>query len=398
MTNGGPVFQPRSIVDRAKAIILKPKEEWPVIAAEPTTIKDLYTGYAMILAAIPVLAMLIGGQVFGFGGFGFNFRPPLIGSIAQAIVHYVLTLVVLYLIALVIDYLAPTFGGKSNRVQAFKVATYSGTAGWLAGIVYLVPALSILGIVALYGLYLLYTGLPILMQAPADKAMPYTVVTILVGAIGGAILFALIGLLTAPLMMMGGAGMLGSTASTESGTVTVPGMGTIDLDKMKAASAKMEAAAKQMETAAKTGEASGVTDPTALQAFLPEAIGGYKRTEVSSAGLGVGGSHAEGRYEAGDRSFRVEITDMAAMGALTGMGAAMNVQSNKETATGYEKTQTLDGQLVTEEWDKTDNNGKFSTTVANRFMVEASGQAASIDELKAAVAAVGPAKLAALAK
>jgi hypothetical protein len=398
MNDGGPVFQSRTIVDRAKAILLKPKAEWPVIAAETTTIKAIYSSYVMILAAIPVLAMLIGGQLFGFGALGLSYHPPLVGSIVSAVVQYGLMLGAVYLLALVIDYLAPTFGGTSNRLRAFKVAAYSGTAGWVAGIVYLVPSLSMLAIVALYGLYLLYTGLPVLMQAPADKAMPYTVVTIIVGAIGGAILFAIIGLLTAPLMMMSGGAMMGSTASTDSGTVTVPGMGTVDLDRMKAASAKMELAAKQMETAAKTGQAAGVTDPTALQAFLPEAIGGYKRTEVSSAGMGVGGSHAEGRYAAGDRSFRVEITDMAAMGALTGMGAAMNIQSNRQTATGYEKTQTIDGQMVNEEWDKTDNSGKFSTTVANRFMVEASGQAASIDELKAAVAAVGPAKLAALAK
>jgi hypothetical protein len=396
MSEGGPISQPRSIVDRAKAIILKPKDEWQAIDGEATSILDLFKSYALILAAIPAIAMLIGSQVFGFGAMGFSYRPSLAGSISMAVTQYVFAIVGVILLAFIIDFLAPNFGGVSNRVQAFKVAVYSATAGWLAGIFSLIPSLSILGIVGLYSLYLLYTGLPILMKAPTDKATVYTVVTIVVGFVVGVILYTLLSLVMAPFAMIGG-GMAGSIADTDGGKVTVPGMGEIDLDKMKASAAKMEDAAKKMETAAKTGQSNAV-DPSALQAFLPTAIGAYKRTEVSSEGLGVGGSHAQGRYQAGDKSFQVEITDMAAMGALAGMGAAMGVQSNRETETGYEKTQTINGQIVTEEWDKSSGDGKFGTTVANRFMVEASGQAASIDELKAAVAAVGPEKLAALAK
>jgi hypothetical protein len=41
-----------------------------LIEAEPASIGSIYTGYAMILAAIPPLATLIGGQVFGHGLFG----------------------------------------------------------------------------------------------------------------------------------------------------------------------------------------------------------------------------------------------------------------------------------------------------------------------------------------
>jgi hypothetical protein len=45
--------------------------------------------------------------------------------------------------------------------------------------------------VGLYSLYLLYTGLPVLMRTPADKAMPYTVVVIIVAIV----LFVVVGLL-----------------------------------------------------------------------------------------------------------------------------------------------------------------------------------------------------------
>jgi hypothetical protein len=45
-------------------------------------------------------------------------------------------------------------------------------------------------------------------------------------------------------------------------------------------------------------------------------------------------------------------------------------------------------QMVTEKWSKSGSNGTYGVVVADRFMIEAEGQAASIDELKAAVATV----------
>lgn len=393
MTEGNPISGQRSIVDRAKAIILTPKLEWPAIDGEPSTVKGLFTGYAMILAAIPPLATLIGGQLFGFGFLSISYKPALMSAISLAVVQYVFSLISVFVLALIIDALAPQFGGTRSNIQATKVAVYSATASWLVGIFSLIPALSVLGLLGLYSLYLLYTGLPVLMRAPEAKAMGYTVVTI----VAAIVLSILVSVIALPVAGLFGGG-IGPMAQEEvGGKVTIPGMGEVDLSKMEAASKKMEVAANKMEQAVKTGESDAVA-PTALQAMLPESIGGYKRVETSGEAMGAGGSHAEGRYEAGDKSFRIEITDMAALGALTGLGAAMKVESNRQTESGYEKTSTIDGQIVTEEWDKTSGSGKYGTTIANRFMIEANGQAASIDELKAAVAAVQPAKLAALAK
>lgn len=394
MTTEIPNPASASLVDRAKAIILTPREEWPRIDAEPATISGLFTGYALILAAIPPLAGLIGGLVFGYGALGVYFRPSIGGAISMAVVQYVLSLVGVVVIALIIDFLAPKFRGTSNRVQAFKVAVYAYTASWLAGIFALIPALSVLTLLGLYSLYLLYTGLPLLMKAPSEKAGSYTGVTVLVAVVVSLV----IGAIAIPLSgMFGGSPYDAMSSSAPEGEVSIPGVGTIDLSKMEAASKKMETAAKQIEESAKTGKSNAVA-PSALQAMLPASIGSYQRTEIESAGLGTGGSNASARYQAGERNIRVELTDMAAMGALAGLGAALNVESNKQTANGYERTSTANGQIVTESWDKASGEGKYGTTVNNRFMIEASGNAASIEELKAAVAAVGPAKLAALAQ
>ena len=130
--------------------------------------------------------------------------------------------------------------------------------------------------------------------------------------------------------------------------------------------------------------------PDKLKALLPTSIGGWQRTAVESTGAGGVGSQAEGTYTSGDKSFRLKIVDMAALGALAGLGSAMGVTSDREDADGYEKTGTVDGHMQLEQWSRGSSSGKFSVMVGNRFMVEADGSAGSIDELKAAVAAVSP--------
>ena len=165
---------------RVKNILFTPAQEWDVIAAETATVKGLYTRYACILAAIGPVARLIGGQLFGRQGFVAVVHPPLIQSIVSALVDYGLSLVGVYVLALAIDLMAPSFGGTRNRIQALKVAVYAWTASWLFQIFQLVPPVSALSIIGAYSLYLMYLGIPKLMKAPADKAAVYSVITIVV--------------------------------------------------------------------------------------------------------------------------------------------------------------------------------------------------------------------------
>ena len=185
-----------NLVDRVKNILLQPKQEWAVIETEATDTKTLYTTYAMILAAIPAVAGFIGGSIIGYSAFGISVRVPIVQGIAGMIVGYVLSLGGVYVLALIIDALAPNFGGTKNMNQALKLAVYTATASWLAGIFSMVPGLRILGLLGLYSLYLLYTGLPLLMKSPEDKSMTYTIVivvcalviSIVIGAVSAGIM------------------------------------------------------------------------------------------------------------------------------------------------------------------------------------------------------------------
>ena len=168
------------LIERVKGIVLSPKTEWEKIAAEPADVKSLFTGYAMILAAIPAVCGLIGSTLIGVSlPIVGTIRTPIAAALVQLVLTYVLGLVVIYVVALIVDALAPTFDGQKNSIQALKLVVYSSTPVWLAGVFALVPLLSVLGILAaLYGLYLLYIGLTPLMKNPQDKSIGYTALII----------------------------------------------------------------------------------------------------------------------------------------------------------------------------------------------------------------------------
>jgi hypothetical protein len=78
------------------------------------------------------------------------------------------------MVALVINGVAPKFASRKNLTNAFKLVAYSWTPTWLAGILLLLPSLSwLVNLASLYGLYLLYHGLPILMETPKEKVTVY---------------------------------------------------------------------------------------------------------------------------------------------------------------------------------------------------------------------------------
>jgi hypothetical protein len=183
------------LINRVRAILMRPKDEWRVIDAEPADIAALYRAYVIPLAAIGPIANLIGSALIGTNvPIVGAVRVPIVNAIVGAIVAFGLALLGVYIVARVIDNLAPQYSGTRNLTQAFKVAAYSSTAQWLAGIFALIPALSPLSIVGLYSLYLLYLGLPPLMKVPQEKATTYTVTVVLVALVVFVVIGALSGI------------------------------------------------------------------------------------------------------------------------------------------------------------------------------------------------------------
>ena len=392
------------VIARAKAILLTPKTEWPVIAGEPATVSDLYKNYIMIVAAIPAVFGFIKGTLIGYGAFGIHVRTPFGSGLAAAIVGYALSLALVYVMALIIDALAPSFGGQKNPLQALKVTAYAYTASWVAGIGQIIPGLGWLIAIAgaVYGIYLFYLGLPVLMKAPQDKAAGYTAVSIIIAIVLGWILALIVGGIVGTGALMSGT-QFGSTSDV-----------TIDKDsalgKLDAWSKKMEAAGQQMEAAQKSGDAKAQQEalgkvmgtalgggdqvealaPDLLKPFVPETLAGLKRTDFSAERNGAMGmqiSEAHATYaDDGGRSLRLEVTDMGSAKGLMALAGWAGVESDRTTEHGYEKTYKQGGRLVHEQWDDQNKDGEYSIVLGDRFTVKLSGNADSMDALKAAVA------------
>lgn len=172
-----------NVVSRAQGIILNPKEEWKKIKDETIPLSQLFTSYVLILAAIPAVARFLGWGLIGLGrpyaGLGIG------TALVQAIVYYIGSLVTVYIIGLIINALASTFSSVQNRENAMKLAVFSMTPAWVAGILYIIPFLGVLVIFAsFYGIYLMYLGLTTpLMETPKEKVAGYMVVIILVSLV-----------------------------------------------------------------------------------------------------------------------------------------------------------------------------------------------------------------------
>lgn len=189
-----------NLVERAKNILITPKTEWEVIKNEQTTTADLFTKYAMILALIPVIATIIGFSLIGMSyGFAITFKWPIGSSLIYGIISYGLGLVAVYVVAMIVDALAPSFGSTKNMDASLKVVVYSYTASYVAGIFMILPMLSWLALlVGLYSFYLMYLGLIIVKETPQDKVVGYLIVTVIIAIVFYIVIGFIVNAIAAP--------------------------------------------------------------------------------------------------------------------------------------------------------------------------------------------------------
>jgi hypothetical protein len=162
----------------------------------------------------------------------------------------------------------------------------------------------------------------------------------------------------------------------------------------------MQAQAAQMQAAAEGKTTIQAVPADQLKGMLPASLPGYARGDVSADSGGVGGlqgSSAEATYTKGDARITLKVSDIAAAGAMATLGGALGVNSEHQTATGYEKVHMDGGKMVSEKWDSQSKSGDYTVMVASRFAIEAEGSGADMADLKAAVQSIPADRLASLA-
>ena len=408
------------VTARAKAILVNPKAEWPAIAAEPASVGSLYAGYIAVLAALPGIAGFINGSLIGFSMSGITVRTPVGAGIGRMLSTYFLSLLVVYVLALGVNALAPTFGAQKDNVQALKTIAYAWTASWLASVAIIVPWLG--GIIvlagAIYAIYLLYVGLPHTMKCPPEMAGRYTAVTVIIASV----LTWLTGLLVAG--MIGTADLSGAARNSARITGIDGNSVTFNRDtamgKLAAMGPRAEQASKDMEAARKSGDSNAqqaalgrmmgaVADNDGsvealsteiLKAFLPDRLGNLTRSNLSASrntafGMQASQASADYRDDAGTQ-ITLEVADPGTARGFVAMAAAFAPEQEHATEYGYDKTYTSEGRLVHEEWDTRSKRGEYSVVIGQRYTVKAEGQAEHIEQLKKAVGTVDLDKLEAM--
>jgi hypothetical protein len=397
-----------SLIDRAKNIILSPKTEWDVIAGESTAPASLITGYVLPLAAAAAVAGFIGSAlVLGMFGGVFGVGAALIG----AIIHVIMAVVSVFVLGFIVDALAPTFGGQKDFPQALKVTAYSYTPGWVFGLLAIIPFLGTLAAIVggLYGIYLLYLGLPKLMKSPQDKSVPYLIVVIVCAIV----LWAVIGMLSMCAVGGGiaGAGLMGQRAANEvrreAATARLEEFGR----KMEEANKKMEAAqksgdaGKQMEasvaalgTALSGGKGVEPVQIDQLKPMIPATFAGLPRTDESAERAGVAGlmtTKVSGTFaDAGaGKNVHLEIDDTGGAAGLMTLASFMGVQAEREQNGRSERTRKEGSRMIHEESDKRANTSKYTVVLAERFVVSAEGNNVDLNALKSAVGGLDLGKL-----
>jgi hypothetical protein len=406
-----------NLVQRVKNILLTPKTEWPAVAAETTPDAQVIVGYVLPLAAVAAIAGFIGMSLVGMGmGMFGTVRIGIGWGLASAIYHVVMAVVMVYVLAFIIDALAPTFGAEKGFSRALKVAAYAYTPVWVVSIVTILPMLGILVLLAaLYAIYLLYLGLAPVMRAPAEKSAGYTAVVVIagivlwvvIGTIGGLVIGAGAG---AGMMGLGGAGAPPATFDRGS-----------SMGKLEEFNRRMEEADRRMDEAQKSGDPNKQMEAalgalgTALsggqgvepvqvdqiKTFVPEQFAGLPRTAMSTDRSGVKGlmvAKAAGTYAdaEGRKRVELEVTDTGGAAGLLALAGWMGVQGEHEDAQRKEVTREEGGRLVHEEVRKNGGPSEYTVVLAKRFVVSAKGEGIDLDTLRSGVNGLDLGKLASL--
>lgn len=386
-----------ALLQRVLDILMRPRDTWLQIDAEDGNPARIYLGYLVFLAAIPAVAGFIGYSLIGVGAFGISVRVPVVQGLVSMVVGYVLSLAMVYVLALIANMLAPRFQAQQDMGSAFKLVAYASTAGMLGGVFSILPSLAMLGLLAaLYSVYLIYSGIPVLMKAPQEKAVGYTAALVVCGILAGIVVGLTTSLVTPGARGLG-AGMAGM-GDTGSVAMKVPGTDIkIDTGRLEEASRKMEeaqakgdtqAAAKaatEMMGAALGGKGGEPFAPKLLRDTLPERVGDLPRTAIearSESAMGMQFTHVSAQYTHEDKELEIQIQDLGAVPALRmAMAGWATTTAESENADEVERIYRQGDTTIKESYRKDGSSSDVALMLPNGVMVQAYGRL-PVEDLK----------------
>ncbi len=183
-------------INSAIALVKNPAGFITANQGAPATVKEIMINYVAVLALIPFFATLIGDlwyySLFARFTFGGSFAAY---AFVTAVLTFILDVAAVYVIAVVIRMLAPTFNSTVDEIKSLKLAAYIFTPAFLIAVLDIIPplrGLTFLGV--LYGLYILYVGLPLVLATPKDKVVTYVIGVVVATLVVFVVIGVIIGL------------------------------------------------------------------------------------------------------------------------------------------------------------------------------------------------------------
>jgi len=168
-------FDLSAIINRAKLVILSPKECWQTISKESHNPKDLLRSTVVPLMIAGIICSTIGMQVFGMnlGPLG-TWRPPLFQYLISQIVFGVVGVVGIFISAIVLQKLAGFFQGAATSDRAFSLIAHAMLPMLVGNLLAIYPLLGVLGIIfSIISLCALYFGAPMMTTVTSNKTLGF---------------------------------------------------------------------------------------------------------------------------------------------------------------------------------------------------------------------------------
>jgi hypothetical protein len=181
-------------------LFVNPKREWESIRDDKCTVGKCYAAHVLLLAAIPAISGFIGTTQFGWQiGAGDPVKLTVESAGLISVLYYLAMLVGVYAIGWMIHWMGGTYDADVPLSQCVVLAAYTATPLFLIGIMELYPVLwvnMVVGIVALaYTVYLLYSGVPIMMGISEDRGFLFSSAVLAVGLVAFVALLAVTAIL-----------------------------------------------------------------------------------------------------------------------------------------------------------------------------------------------------------
>jgi len=181
-----------AILQHTLGIFTNPDREWARIRGEEQSFFAVYLNHVPILALIPVIAAYFGVTQVGWSvGSGSVVKLTTDSALMLSISAYVAQLVAVYMLGEYINWMSRSFGVKDDAAhrhyEGTALAVYSAIPMMLAGVVLLYPQLWLVAgvfiVAGCYSVYLIYEGIPILMNIPKEQGFIYASSVITVGLV-----------------------------------------------------------------------------------------------------------------------------------------------------------------------------------------------------------------------